>query len=280
MTTNPRPLNLQTCQQYLKPRALDANKTDFGHVLVMGGDYGMAGSVRLVGEAALRSGAGLVSIVTHPEHSFAISAACPELMCRGVSEIDDKKGIVPVMALLERATVVVVGPGLGKTEWGIILLETAMACDLPLVVDADGLNLLATQKFPRKNWVLTPHPGEASRLLNKPVTEIQKDRVKAIVELKQQYGGVQILKGAGTLILGDDDIGICHAGNPGMAVAGVGDILSGVVAALIAQGLTLTQAAELAVMVHATAGDTVAASGERGIMARDLLAGIKENLNP
>lgn len=279
--SQPQPITLQDCQQYLSPRPSDANKGNFGHVLVIGGDYGLAGSVRLAGEAALRAGAGLVSMVTHPEHAFAISGACPELMCLGVRVIEDKKGLSPVLELLKRVTVVVIGPGLGKNEWGKILFETALESQLPLVVDADGLNFLAQTTQMRSNWILTPHPGEAARLLGQSVADIQKDRLKAIAALQQKYQGVQVLKGAGTLVLGGDNTPrICNAGNPGMAVGGMGDILSGVIAALVAQGLSLEQAASLGVIAHATAGDKIAQNGERGIMARDLLKVIKECLNP
>lgn len=271
-------LSLQECQQYLTPRPREANKGHFGHVLVIGGDFGMEGAVRLAGEAALRSGAGLVTIATHPDHAVAISAACPELMCRGVETEAD------LIALLEKATVTVIGPGLGRMKWGKALLAHVLQTSLPLVVDADALNQLAEsqQQHSRDNWILTPHPGEAARLLKQSVSEVQKDRVLAILALQTQYNGVIVLKGAGTLVVGSDKVpALCTAGNPGMATAGMGDVLSGIIAALVAQGLSLEEAARLGVCAHATAGDLAAnVSGERGLMARDLLEGIRQCLNP
>jgi NAD(P)H-hydrate epimerase len=271
-----RYITLEECQSYLLPRPREAHKGNFGHVLIVGGDYGMAGSVRLSGEAALRSGAGLVSIATRPEHAFAISGACPELMARGVF---DAKEIEP---LLERATVVVVGPGLGKDNWGKSLLESVLKTTLPLVVDADALNQLADTPRVRDNWILTPHPGEAARLLQQTVSEVQKNRILAIQLLQQRYQGISVLKGTDTLILGNLNItDCCQAGNPGMATGGMGDVLSGVIAALVAQGLSLHQAASLGVCAHATAGDSVATkTGQRGMMARDLLQEIRLCLNP
>lgn len=269
-------LRLEDCQSYLIPRHKDAHKGSFGHVLVVGGDYGMAGAVRLAGEAALRAGTGLVSVATRPEHAFAIASACPELMCKGVQTPSELE------LLLKRATIVVVGPGLGKENWGRALFAAVLETDLPLVVDADALNQLAEFPSMRNNWILTPHVGEAARLLQRPISEIQQDRINTIRLLQQHYQGVQVLKGAGTLVLeGMEYPGCCHAGNPGMATGGMGDVLSGIIAGLVAQGLSLIQAATLGVCAHAVAGDKVAAKyGERGMMAHDLLNEIRACLNP
>ena len=270
-----RNLSLQECQHFLSPRPKDAHKGDFGHVLIVGGDYGMGGAVRLAGEAALRSGAGLVSVATRPEHAFAISGACPELMCKGVAESKD------LDRLLTRATVVVVGPGLGRNDWGRTLYERVLATNLPVIVDADGLNQLAEEPIARDNWILTPHPGEAARLLQETPTAIQKDRLKAIHLLQKRYQGIIVLKGANSLVLGQDDLPyLCKAGNPGMASAGMGDVLTGVIAALVAQELTLLKAACLGVCAHGFAGDLAAEKGERGIKAPDLLEFIRVCLNP
>lgn len=268
-------LSLAQSLQTLVPRSRTARKGDFGHVLVVGGDDGFGGSVRLAGEAALRSGAGLVSIATRPEHAYAITGNCPELMCRGVRIPED------LDALIAAATVIVVGPGLGQGDWGKLLWLRCLQAKQPLVVDADALNLLAHDPIKRDNWILTPHPGEAGRLLKKTISEIQQDRLFSIQSLQQQYQGISILKGAGTLILGEKGSPvICMAGNPGMSVAGMGDVLSGIIAALIAQGLRLQEAAELAVVVHAVAGDKAALqSGERGMKASDLFPYIREILN-
>jgi hydroxyethylthiazole kinase-like uncharacterized protein yjeF len=264
---------------HLPKRSKNANKGDFGHVLIVGGDYGMGGSVLLAGEAALRTGAGLVSIATRPEHAYAIMGNCPELMCHGIQEAQDLDN------LLKKATVVVIGPGLGQNTWGRDLLTLVLKSSLPLVVDADALNLLAAskeqeQKYYKENWILTPHPGEAARLLGIEVSEIQSDRVKAAIALQNRFGGVIVLKGAGTVVLGKEQkLQVCSRGNPGMASGGMGDLLSGVIAGLLAQKLPLQDAAHFGVFVHARAGDKAAKKGERGMIARDLLEYIRECLN-
>lgn len=269
-----RTLALDHCKQYLHPRARDAHKDDFGHVLIVGSDYGMGGACRLSGEAALRSGGGLVSIATRKEHAFAITSACPELMCYGVEKPID------LDPLLARATVVVVGNGLGQNAWGAALWTHILSSNLPLIVDADALNLLAKKPSKRENWILTPHVGEAARLLNASTADIQIDRINAVQALQKQYEGVVVLKGAGTLVASKMNMpDMCTQGNPGMATAGTGDVLAGVIAALVAQGLSLLNAARLGVIAHAMAGDKVAVRGERGILARDLFEGLRACLN-
>jgi len=266
-------LSLTECQAYLSSRPRAAHKGEFGHVLVVGGDYGMGGACRLAGEAALRAGAGLVTLATRPEYAFAITGNCPELMCHGIETAED------LDPLLARATVVAVGSGLGQKTWGASLFARVLESALPLVVDADALNQLALNPQTRANWILTPHPGEAARLLEKTIDEIQTNRIKAVQLLQAQYHGIIVLKGAGTLVTNSEGVSVCTAGNPGMATAGMGDVLAGVIAALVAQGLSLQEAASLGVVVHATAGDIAAKLGERGMMARDLLAGIRTCLN-
>jgi hydroxyethylthiazole kinase-like uncharacterized protein yjeF len=261
-------------QQLARPRRRTAHKGAFGHVLVVGGDHGMSGAVRLAGEAALRSGAGLVSVATRPEHAATVSSNCPELMCHGVS------GARALRALLPRASVLVIGPGLGQSDWARELLATVLETRLPCVVDADALNLLARDPLRRADWILTPHPGEAARLLELDSGAVQSDRFRAASSLQQRYGGVVVLKGAGTLV--QDDAGIplvCAAGNPGMASGGMGDVLSGVAGALVAQGLALPGAARAAVCVHACAADHAAREGERGLLARDVIAALRVVLN-
>jgi len=267
-------LSLAGCQKLLLARQKDAHKGDFGHVLIIGGDYGKGGAVCLAGLAALRAGAGLVSIATRPEYCFAIAGSHPELMCQGIKEI---KEIEP---LLERASVIAIGPGLGMNAWGESLLIRVLQSPLPLVVDADALNWLAKKPQSRDNWILTPHPGEAARLLGGTVTEIQTDRLSAIQKLQARFKGVVVLKGADTLILSKDICNVCHQGNPGMASAGMGDTLTGVIAALVAQGLSMIDAANLGVIAHAAAGDKASLQGQRGLIASDLLQGIRECLNP
>jgi NAD(P)H-hydrate epimerase len=183
--------------------------------------------------------------------------------------------------LLARATVVVIGPGLGTDRWAMGLLDAALNCPLPLVVDADALNLLASEPLPRGNWILTPHPGEAARLLGQTSAAIQADRFGAIRALQQRYGGTCVLKGAGSLVLpGTAAVpAVCMEGNPGMASGGMGDVLSGVIGGLAAQGLPLPEAACLGVVLHARAADRAAAEGERGMLATDLLPHLRALVN-
>ncbi|MDE2308063.1 MAG: NAD(P)H-hydrate dehydratase [Xanthomonadaceae bacterium] len=255
----------------LPPRARCANKGSYGHVLVIGGDHGMAGAVRMTGEAALRAGAGLVGVATRSGHVLALNAARPEMM---VQAIDEPQWLEP---LLEWASVLAVGPGLGKGAWGHALWRLALGADKPLVLDADGLNLLVRE--PRKFGVpavLTPHPGEAGRLLGVATPEIERDRFAAARELARRHAAVVVLKGAGSLIADPDGrLEVCPWGNPGMASGGMGDLLAGIIAALLAQGCTAWQAACLGVGLHARAGDHAAQQGERGLLASDLLAPLR-----
>ncbi|GLQ88694.1 NAD(P)H-hydrate dehydratase [Dyella flagellata] len=252
---------------HLGPRARDAHKGDGGHVLAIGGDHGTAGAIRLCGEAALRCGAGLVSIATRSENLTALNSARPELMAHGVH------GPQELETMLARATVLAVGPGLGQGAWGHALWLTALDSGMPLVLDADGLNLLAReQRCFTLPAVLTPHPGEAARLLGKTNAEVQADRFAAARELARRYGAVVVLKGSGSLVANPDGrLDVCTWGNPGMASGGMGDLLTGVIAALMAQGCSAWDAARIGVGLHARAGDVAARKGERGLLASDLL---------
>lgn len=259
----------------LSPRQPSSHKGSFGHVLVIGGERGFAGAPRLAGEAAARVGAGLVSIATRTAHVPVIGVARPELMCHGVESPDDLE------PLLERATVIAIGPGLGQLGWGRALLSAVVESPRPLVVDADALNLLADLEHRRQDWILTPHPGEAARLLGKSTGDIQGDRFAALYELVTRFGGVGVLKGVGTLVCAEDRVvGVCTDGNPGMATGGTGDVLTGVIAGLAAQGLPLLQAARLGACVHARAGDLAARRGQRGLLAGDLMEHLRGLVNP
>jgi NAD(P)H-hydrate epimerase len=255
----------------LPPRRRYANKGDNGHVLIIGGDCGMAGAARLAGESALRGGAGLVSVATRAEHGSVLNAARPELMVHGV---DGPQTLAP---MLQRADVLALGPGLGQAAWGHALWLTALDANKPLVLDADGLNLLARE--PRRfsaPTVLTPHPGEAARLLGVSTRAVEQDRFAAVRELASRHAAVVVLKGAGSLIADPDGrLDVCPWGNPGMASGGMGDLLTGIVAALLAQGCDAWQAACLGVGLHARAGDHAACRGERGLLASDLLAPLR-----
>ena len=256
------------------PRSRTAHKGQHGHVLVIGGGEGMAGAARLAGEGALRSGAGLVSLATHPDHAAFAGATCPELICHAVATAQELR------ALIKSASVLLVGPGLGRSTWAKSLLAAVLEASQPLVIDADALNLLASAPARRTNQVLTPHPGEAARLLHQDTATIQRDRFAAAQAITQQYGGTTVLKGAGSVIYADGQLPvICAAGNPGMATAGTGDVLAGVIAALIAQGMETSAAAVAGVCAHACAGDAAAAQGERGMLARDVIAELRGVLN-
>ena len=257
--------------EHLPPRARAAHKGNNGHVLAIGGDHGTAGAVRLCGESALRSGAGLVSVATRAEHLPALNSARPELMAHGV---DGPQALEP---LLERADVLALGPGLGQRAWGHALWLTALDTGKPLALDADGLNLLAHE--PRRFTqpaVLTPHPGEAARLLHDTVENVEADRFAAARALAGRYHAVVVLKGAGSLIADPAGrVAVCPWGNPGMASGGMGDLLTGVIAALLAQGCDAWRAACLGVGLHARAGDEAARQGERGLLASDLLPALR-----
>ncbi len=251
----------------LPRRPRTSHKGQNGHVLVIGGNTGMGGAALLAGAAALRTGAGRVSVATHAEHVAAILGAQPELMVRGVDSPAEMTDAV------KAADVIAVGPGLGTDDWGRALFRAALESGRPLVVDADALNLLAEEPLRREDWVLTPHPGEAARLLDCSAGDVQHDRFVALARLLEKFGGTVVLKGAGSLVGHVGEAAwICDRGNPGMASPGMGDVLSGIIAAVAAQTGDLTAAARCGVFVHASAGDDAARRGERGLAAGDLLS--------
>jgi NAD(P)H-hydrate epimerase len=258
----------------LPPRRRTAHKGDHGHVLVIGGGPGMPGAARLAGEAALRAGAGLVTLAVHPQ-SLAAAAARPELMHVAASTAAD------LAVVLSRATVVAVGPGLGQGDWARSLFDATLASGKPLVVDADALNLLAASPQRVDRWVLTPHPGEAARLLGTTNAAVQADRLGAARELQQRYGGTVVLKGAGSIVHAAAGVpGLCDRGNPGMASGGMGDVLTGVIAGIAAQCGNAACAARAGVFVHAQAGDLAARRGERGLLATDVIEQVRACVNP
>ena len=259
------------------PRSRTSHKGSLGHVLVMGGAPGFGGAALLASQAAARLGAGKVTLATAQEHVAASLVRCPEVMARAVRSGAD------AAELPSTADVVVIGPGLGQDSWGQAMLQSALQASSPLVVDADALNLLASRwpDLRRDNWILTPHPGEAARLLGCSVSDIQADRPEAARALQRARGGIVILKGAGSLIAGPSGLVVCPYGNPGMASGGMGDVLSGMLGALVGQFDSLEQSAWLGVMAHALAGDEAAkAAGERGLLASDLASYARVLINP
>jgi len=256
-------------------RARSTHKTQCGRVLVIGGNSGFTGAARMAAEAAARSGAGMVSVATKPEHAQLLNVNRPELMCHGVSRKSD------LLPLLDKADVVALGPGLGQDAWAQMLFDTVVQSNAALILDADGLNLLAKQPRERANWVVTPHPGEAARLLNGSVQVVQDDRFYAAEQIAQRFGAICVLKGCGTLVSGGQgDTYLCDVGNPGMATGGMGDVLTGIIAAFAAQFHHLAEAARAGVYVHAKAADLAAKQGERGLLATDLYAHIRGLINP
>jgi NAD(P)H-hydrate epimerase len=268
----------------LPKRPRNSHKGSFGWVLGIGGNSSMSGAVRLCGEAALRSGAGKVTLATVRDHAALVNLTCPELMVRGVRRGKELR------TLLQQVDVSVIGTGLGQTSWSEDLFKTCMKTRVPIVLDADGLNILARlyaemgrrKDLPRGNWILTPHPAEAGRLLDCPAREIQQDRVAAALRIAERFDATVVLKGCGTVVAEPGGrYGICPLGNPGMASAGTGDVLAGVIGALVAQHLDLWNAAATGVVAHAWAGDLAARQvGERGLIASDITARLPQVLNP
>jgi NAD(P)H-hydrate epimerase len=264
----------------LPRRARESHKGSSGRVLVIGGGTGMPGAIRLAGIAALRVGAGLVTVAGSPENLTAVTSAHPELIY-----LPSGSASLPEEAL-HAASVVAIGPGLGTGEWAQRLFAQFLRLARgPAVLDADALNLLAREPVRlRPDWILTPHPGEAARLLGVDTREVQADRLASVRELHQKYGAISVLKGAGTLVASGPDgaaeLHICDRGNPGMATAGMGDVLTGVIAGLRAQIADSALAARVAVLVHALAGDSAAQRGQRGLIASDVLAELRGWVNP
>ncbi len=261
-------------KQQLKPRARSAHKGDFGHLLVVGGNRGMSGAARICAETGARTGAGLISVATHPEHAHWLNIDRPELM---VSAIDSATDLAK---LLEKASVISFGPGLGQDAWSNPMFNALLEIEKPMVMDADALNLLSQRPAYKSNWILTPHPGEAGRLLGMSSSEIEADRFHAVKLIQQKYGGVVVLKGSGSLICDGSTTLVSTVGNPGMASGGMGDALTGIIGGLLAQKKSLFDAASLGVILHGMAADRAAKEhGERGLLALDLLPHLRHLLN-
>jgi len=257
-----------------KKRDKESHKGFFGHVLVIGGDIGMSGAARLASEAALRTGTGLVSLATRYAHASVINSTRPEIMSYPAEREHEIK------PLIAKASAIAGGPGLGQSEWAATLFAASINSEKTLVVDADALNLLAMEPHKRDNWILTPHPGEAARLLDITTEEVQADRFSAVQKIAEKFGGCVVLKGNGSLVYAEDNTFLCDKGNPGMASGGMGDVLTGIIASLLAQGFSLADAAKVGVHLHASAGDAAAkGAGERGLLASDLMPAIRRLIN-
>ncbi|UCB54067.1 MAG: NAD(P)H-hydrate dehydratase [Thiotrichales bacterium] len=262
-------------QWSLPPRRHDIHKGKNGHVLIIGGNYGMPGAVILAARAALRSGAGLVSVLTRPDHINAVAAACPESMVHGSINGEIHAD------LLEKADYIAIGCGLGQDAWAQRLLYLALDSTIPMVVDADALNLMASKDYLSltEECIITPHPGEASRCLKLRKRDIQCDRYQAARLLKQKCSAHVVLKGSGTIIQQDGHAQVCAFGNPAMATAGMGDVLTGMMASLAAQQIVvagdLARAVRAAVCLHSIAGDLAAGGDDRGVIATDVIEYIR-----
>ena len=269
-----RRMAYRDCAGLVGRRPRDAHKGRFGHVLIVGGDHGYAGAACLAGMAAGRTGAGLVSVATRPAHVGPLVVSRPEMMVHG---IESPAALDP---LLDRASVIAVGPGLGRGRWGASLLDRIVSTDRALVIDADAINLLAqgAVAWPdaaARPVVHTPHSGEAGRVLGEPAGVVESDRFAAARALAEAHPGTWLLKGAGTIVAEPGVIlRVCEGGNPGMASGGMGDVLTGIVAALLAQGCSGIDAASAGACLHAAAGDAAARNGERGMLASDVIAAL------
>jgi len=267
----------------LPKRKANTNKGTYGHVLVIAGSRGKTGAAALSALAVLRAGAGLVTVATRPDALVAVQAFAPELM--GV-ELPGEGGLGTgdldaILAAAKGKSAVVIGPGIPRGDGTTALMGALLrSLEIPCVIDADGLNAIGDQTRllteAKSPVLLTPHPGEMSRLVGKPTKDVQRARVEVARDYAYLTGAVVVLKGARTLIAtGDGRVWINPTGNPGMSTGGTGDVLSGVCGGLVAQGLSVDDAALVGVFAHGLAGDLVARrTGQLGLLASDLLAGL------
>jgi NAD(P)H-hydrate epimerase len=268
-------LTADALTHWLQPRRRNTHKGESGRGLCIGGGHGHGGAILLCAEAALRSGAGLLSVATREVHVPAMLVRRPEAMPRAVESGDE------LQPLIASADAIAIGPGLGQGEWGRAMFKLALASQKPLVLDADALNLLAAEPQSVSGAILTPHPGEAARLLGTDTASVQRDRFAAAQAIAERYDAIVVLKGAGTLIAAPGEIPrVIDAGNPGMAVGGMGDVLTGVILALRASGMPAFDAASAGALLHSLAGDAAAAEGERGLLPSDLFPHLRALANP
>lgn len=275
-------LDASQLTQAFPPRPWNSHKGMFGHVLIIGGSTGMAGAAQLAALAALRAGAGKVSVICEPGQQ-ALVGGHPEIMVRGLAASD-----AVVDELLPKVDVIAIGPGLGLDLWGRQWWHKVAELDTPMVVDADALSWLAQQPFKRDDWVLTPHPGEAARLLQCNAEEVNHDRWRSAQRLHELYGGVVVLKGAGSVIHHADYVAVNGSGNPGLASAGMGDVLTGVIAALLGPLFcknsqlrqSIAETVGYGVLVHGKAADSAGTEGQRGMIASDVISHLRRWANP
>lgn len=257
------------------PRAACSHKGNVGMLLAVGGFHAFTGAICLAAEAALRSGASLVGVCCHEKSRNILLTRQAELMV-----LANSAESLRTSSVLKKVKVIILGPGLGQEVWSRALFDLVIGLPQPKVVDADALRMLA--EYPIKNslWVLTPHPGEAAALLSCSIAEVEADRFAAVKKIAQQYGGICVLKGAGTLVSNGETVWVNSTGNPGMASGGMGDVLSGIIGALILQSADLFVAARLGVYIHGRAADIIAQKhGQIGLLASDLYPEIQRLIN-
>jgi len=274
MSPNACEASVQQCQSWLPRRSADAHKGSSGRLLVVGGDLSMSGAVGLAGWTACATGTGMVHVATCKENIGQVAALRPELLVSGVAETDE------LQSLLSKVDALLLGPGLGQSDWSRAQFETCLEHGKVAVIDADGLNLLAEEPDKRRDWVLTPHPGEAARLLGTSTHEIMQNRMVAAEAIVARYGGVCVLKGSGTIVATENETpNLCTQGNAALATAGTGDVLAGLIAGLIVQGVPPLPAAVAGVTLHARAGELAAEAGMAGMLASDLIEPLRQLRN-
>ncbi len=257
----------------LPPRCHTDYKNKFGHVLIIGGNVGYPNAARLAAEAAARTGAGLVSVATHPDSVTTVASGCASLMVKAIHCAGD------LSELLNKADVIAMGPGLGQDKWAQSIFARVIESRQPMVIDADALHLLSRNPGQSDHWILTPHPGEAAQLLACSPHDIQLNRLSAALAIQEQYGGIAVLKGSGTLVCHPGGTDFCIRGNACLATGGTGDVLTGIIAALLAQQLNLVDAANVGTLVHGMAGEHISREGTRGLLAQDLFPAIYQLVN-
>ena len=269
--------NVDPC---LLSRNANSHKGSHGRTLVIGGNHGMGGAALLTASAAYRCGSGAVMMITRSENIFAALEQNPEIMAIASDDLADSESIEIALETFETATSIVIGPGLGNDQWAKFWLEEALSRELPTVVDADALRLAKQLGFSLSETIITPHPGEAKALLGNYPKEIQQDRYNVAIALQEVTDAHVVLKGAGTLITDPERITkVCRYGNSGMATAGMGDVLAGIIGSLLSQGFSKSAAATLGTLIHSLSGDRAASNLPIGLIASDLLVHIRKIRN-
>ncbi|MBW3695709.1 NAD(P)H-hydrate dehydratase [Vibrio sp. T187] len=267
-------VSFESIKSLIPTRNRTAHKGSNGKLLCVGGSEGMGGAILLTTEAALKLGCGLVCTATSQANLNPLLVRTPEAMSCNWIDLEQFEG------RMIWSTALAIGPGLSTNKYSQELYQLVATSRLPKVVDADALNILAEIPTIDDQRVLTPHPGEAARLLGVSVSEIEEDRISSVKHLQKRYGGVVVLKGAGTIIYNGDELYICAEGNPGMATGGMGDVLTGVIGSFLAQGLSVEDASLLGVMAHSCAADVCVKSiGEQGLLASEVINSIRALIN-